>query len=314
MIRFLTRRFLFTLLTLLIVSIAIFAVTQLLPGDVAKNILGQWSTPEDYARLREKLGLNRPAWAQYLEWLTKFVRGDWGKSLVMEIEVRPLVFHRLRNSLLLFVIAFVLTVPLSIGLGVVAGVWEGKWPDNLISIVSLIGISLPEFVSAVFLIVIFAGWLKLLPPSSLMDPDANPLENARILILPALTVCIGLLAYISRMQRASVASVMAAPYTRAAILKGLPKWVVVLKHVLRNALLPTISVVAVQTGWMICGLIIVESVFSWPGLGNLLLFAMTYQDLPLLQAVAMVIATVYCLASLVADLLYAFFNPRIRYA
>lgn len=311
--RFLGRRLLFMLLTLFLVSIAIFAVTQLLPGDVAKKILGQWSTPEDYARLREKLGLNQPVWVQYLEWLTKFVRGDWGNSLVMQVEVRQLVFHRLRNSLLLFAVAFVLTVPLSIGLGVVAGVWEGKWPDNVISIVSLIGISLPEFVSGVFLILIFSAWLKLLPPASLMDPDANPLENARILILPALTVCVGLLAYIGRMQRASVASEMGAAYTRTAILKGLPKRIVVLKHVLRNALLPTISVVAVQVGWMIGGLVVVESVFGWPGLGNLLLFAMTNQDLPLLQGVAMVMATVYCLANLAADLLYAFFNPRIRY-
>ena len=314
MARFLGRRLLFTLITLFVVSIAIFLVTQVLPGDVAKKILGQWSTPEDYARLREKLGLNRPLWVQYLDWLTDFIRGDWGHSLVMQVEVRPLIFRRLRNSLLVFSIAFILTVPLSIGLGIVAGVWEGKWPDAVISVVSLIGISLPEFVTAIFLIIIFGGWLKILPPASLIIPDANPLENIKILILPALTVCVGLLGYISRMQRTSVANEMASLYTRTAVLKGLPRRVVVLKHVLRNALLPTITIVAVQTGWMIGGLIIVESVFGWPGLGNLLLFAMTNQDLPLLQGVVMLIATVYCLANVIADLLYALLNPRIRYA
>jgi peptide/nickel transport system permease protein len=205
-------------------------------------------------------------------------------------------------------------VPLAIALGVVAGVFRSRWPDTAISIGTLVAVSLPEFVTGVLLILVFATWLRWLPPSSLIDPGANPLEVVYYLILPALTLMLVMLAHTARMTRTSVAEALRTNYVRTAVLKGLPWRTVISKHALRNALLPTITVVAMNVGWLIGGLIIVENVFSYPGVGRLLLEAVNYRDVPLLQAVTLVTAAVYGVANLLADVLYARLDPRIRYS
>lgn len=300
--------------TLFIVSIVIFSVTELLPGDVAVMILGSEATDETLAALRTQLGLDRPAPARYLDWLGGAARGDFGESLRMRTDVGPLVLERLKNSLALAGIALVVGVPLALVLGIIAGLRKDRPSDKLITVTTLLGISVPEFVIGSVLIMLFASIWPILPATSMIDPQGNPLENMKFLILPAVTLVFVTLAHTARMTRSSVIRVMRTDYVRTAILKGMPRSRVVLRHVLPNALLPSITVVALNIGWMIGGLIVVETVFAYPGLGQLMIFAVTNRDVPLVQAVALLVALVYALANLGADLVYAALNPRIRYS
>jgi peptide/nickel transport system permease protein len=314
MLRFVLRRLGLLLITLFVSSLIIFIVLNHDPHAVAISILGQFSTPQDVQTVMHKLGLDRPAPARYLDWMTHFVVGNWGQSYTLNVPVAGLVFQRLRNSAVLGGLAFLLVVPFSVVMGTLAGLREGKVLDRVVSIVGLSAIALPEFVSGVFLIVIFGLWLGWLPASAAIQPDANPFQSLSALVLPCLTLMLVDFAYISRMMRATTADVLASNYVRTAILKGMPMRTVLFKHVLRNALLPVITVIASQIGWLLGGLVIVETLFAYPGLGNLLLDAATNHDLPLLEAIAMLLAIVYCLSNLLADLLYAYLNPRIRYS
>jgi len=310
---FIVRRLGFLVLTLVLTSLLVFAATQFLPGDAARVILGREAGDEALEALREDLGLNRPAVVQYFSWLGRFARGDWGRSYATGVGIRPLLLGRLRNSLMLAVVALVMAVPVSIVLGVWAGLHEHGVVDHIVSIVSLSVVGLPEFVTGVALIELFAHRWNLLPASSSIAPSAGFLEALPFLILPALTATLVLLAYIARLTRAEVAEQMKRPYVRTAVLKGLPRRTVVLKHVLRNALLPTVTVVAISIGWLIGGIIVIENVFNYPGVGRLLLFAIDRHDLPLIQAIAIVVVTSVVFANLLADVLYAVLNPRVRY-
>ncbi len=313
MIRFIIRRFAFVLLILLISSMLIFAATQILPGDVAKMILGRFATAEALANLREQLGLDRPMAIQYLSWLGNFVRGDWGISLSTDNPVMHLVISRLLNSARLALVAFVMYVPLGIILGLVAALRRNSMTDQAISIGSLSFIGLPEFVTGVILISIFAIKLKWLPASSAISPEAGFIEALPRLILPGITISLVSLAYITRMTRSSTVEVLLTDYVRTAYLKGLRPFQVLFGHVLRNALLPTVTVIAMGIGWLIGGLIVTESLFSYPGLGRLLLFAIQRQDIPLIQAITMLLVVVFSFSNLLADIIYAYLNPRIRY-
>jgi peptide/nickel transport system permease protein len=313
MTRFIARRLGFVLITLLVSSVLIFTATQILPGDVARMILGRFATDEALANLRQQLGLNRPLLVQYLSWLWNFVQGDWGTSLSTGNPVMELVFHRLRNSAMLAGVAFVLYVPAGILLGLVAALRRNRFIDHAISVISLAFIGLPEFVTGVILIAVFAIQLGWLPANSAIDPDAGFAEALPRLILPAITVCMVSLAYITRMTRSSTLGVLSMDFVRTAYLKGLKPRQVLFRHVLRNALLPTVTVVAIGVGWLIGGLIVTESLFSYPGLGRLLLFAIQRQDLPLIQASTLLLVSIFCLSNLAADILYAWLNPRIRY-
>lgn len=314
MTTFLLRRLALLVVTLVVTSMAIFTVTELLPGDVATAILGQQATPEDLATLRATLGLTRPAPVRYVSWLGSALHGDLGTSLRLGVPVGPLILQRLARSLVLAGLAFLLGVPLAIGLGVVAGIERDRLADQAISVGTLVAVSLPEFVTGAILIVVFSSWLHLLPPSSLIDPGASALQSLRFLVLPAIALTLVMLAHIARMTRASMIEVLSAAYIRTAILKGLPWHEVILRHALPNALLPTITIVAMNVGWLIGGLIVVETVFGYPGLGRLLIDAVENRDVPLLQAIALLIAGCYAVSNLLADLLYARLNPRIHYA
>lgn len=313
MLRYLTRRVLLLALTLLLTSMLIFALTQLLPGDVARLILGRDARPEALASLRETLGLNDPVPTQYFRWLTGFVGGDWGTSFIGgSAPIRPLVLERLANSMRLAGLTLAISIPVSILLGVIAGLRENKWQDNLISLLSLSVVGLPEFVTGLVLINVFALGLGWFPASATVTADMTLGDWLRQLTLPAVTASFVLLAYIARMTRAGVIDELKKPYVRTAVLKGLPQRVVIFKHVLRNALLPTITVIALSFGWLIGGLIVIENVFNYPGLGRLMTAAVERKDIPLMQSVVMVTIFFYALANLVADLLYALLNPRIR--
>ncbi|MBE0636581.1 ABC transporter permease [Candidatus Bipolaricaulota bacterium] len=311
--RFALRRLGFLFLTLLLTSIIIFSVTQFLPGDVARILLPRDASEEAIAAKREDLGLNRSALVQYGSWIKGFIVGDWGTSFAWDIPVRPRVIEGLINSLMLAAVALVLAIPLSIGLGVWAGLAEGRWPDHLISLISLSLVGLPEFVTGVLLIEWLAQRLRWLPAISSIEPGSSFVEALPFLILPALTATFVLLAYLVRLTRAEVIEQLNRPYVRTAVLKGLSWPTVVFRHVLRNALLPTITVLAISMGWLIGGLIVIENVFNYPGLGRLLLSAIDHRDFPLIQAIAMIIVLGVVLANFAADLLYALLNPRIRY-
>ena len=313
MTRYIVRRFLLLVVTLLVTSVIIFALTQLLPGDVARLILGRDARPEALEQLRAELGLNDPAPVQYLRWLGNFLRGDWGKSFSSgNPEIRPLVLERVGNSLRLALMTLLISVPLSIVLGVLAGLRENSWLDNLISLFSLSVVGLPEFVTGLVLINVFAIGLGWFPTSSLVSPEDTLGEWIRQLILPSLTATFVLLGYISRLTRAGVVDELKKPYVRTAVLKGLPQRTVIFKHVLRNALLPAITVIAISFGWLIGGIIVIENVFGYPGLGRLMVGAVQLKDIPLIQASVMVIVFFFAFANLIADLIYAALNPRIR--
>jgi peptide/nickel transport system permease protein len=309
--RFLLRRLGFLLLTLLFTSLLIFLITQALPGDVARVVLGREASERALDALRQQLGLDRPLPLQYLRWLGDFVRGDWGTSFSTGQAVRPLVLARVANSLQLAGLTLLIAVPTAVTLGVLAALYEESWLDTLISLASLSVVGLPEFVTGLVLIQVFSFQLGWLPANSSIGPGTSLLDALPSLILPALTATLVLLAYVARLTRASVLVELHRPYVRTARLKGVRWRRVVLVHVLRNALLPTITVIAISFGWLISGLIVVENVFNYPGLGRLLTFAIDRRDLPLIQSVSLVAVLGFALANLLADILYAALNPRI---
>ncbi|MFN2179380.1 MAG: ABC transporter permease [Candidatus Promineifilaceae bacterium] len=312
MTAYISRRLAFLLLTLFITSLIVFVVTQYLPGDVARIVLGREAGEQQLQAFREEFGLNDPLPVQYGSWLIDFVRGDWGVSFSTRTEIFPLVMERLRNSLMLAVVTMFIGVPLALLLGVVAGLKEDSRWDNLISIGSLSVVGLPEFVTGIVLIEIFARKLGWFPANSSIAPGTTFLEALPMLILPAVAATLVLLAYVVRMTRASVVEELHRPYVRTAELKGLSKSSVVFKHVLRNALMPTVTIIAISFGWLISGLIVIENVFNYPGVGRLMVFAIDRRDLPLLQALTMVTVLGFALANLAADIIYAYLDPRIR--
>lgn len=311
--KFIARRLGFMVMTVVIASIIIFWATTILPGDVASQILGRFASQEAKDELRTELGLDRPITVQYGSWLADYVRGDWGDSPSMNGPVRPIVFQRLGNSLMLAAVAFALYVPLGIFLGLLAALRKNTWVDQTISVGSLAFIGLPEFVSGLILIAIFAIELKWFPSQSAIPPGTSFIEALPYLVLPAITVALTSLAYVVRMTRSSTVDVLQMDYVRTANLKGLSPRRVLFAHVLRNSLLPTVTVVAIGIGWLIGGLIVTEAVYGYPGIGRLLLYAIQHRDLLVIQSTALLIVLIYVVANLVADILYAVLNPRIRY-
>ena len=311
--RFLLVRIGLALITLLLVSILVFAVAQVLPGDVGRTILGPYASNLQVARLNHELGYDKPLVVQYWNWISGFVQGDWGQSALLNTPVRGLVFDRVKNSLELGAFALVLIVPVSIFFGVLAALNYGKWPDRLISVSGLSLIALPEFVPGVILLVVFAVKLRWLPVSS-HPPSANPVDIFRQFLLPAIPLMFVLFGYISRMARAGTVDALHSNYTRTAILKGLPRRTVIWRHVLRNSLLPTITVVSVQVGYLVGGLVVIETLFNYQGIGKLVLDSAIGHDLPVLEATVLMVAILYMVANLVADVLYGVLNPRVRLA
>jgi peptide/nickel transport system permease protein len=244
--------------------------------------------------------------------LGRFILGDWGRSFSTRTDIRSVVLERLRNSLMLAAVTLVISVPLAVGLGMLACLNENKPVDHVVSIVALSVVGLPEFVTGLVLIQLFSFTLDLLPANSSIRAGTTFVDALPFLILPALTATLVLLAYIARLTRAGVIEELKKPYVRTATLKGLPRRVVIVKHVLRNALLPTITIIAISFGWLIGGLIVIENVFNYPGLGRLMVFAIDRRDLPMLQAITLVVVVGVAFANLAADLLYAYLNPRIR--
>jgi len=301
------------IISLLVASIIIFVIVQILPGDVAQMILGQYQTPETLHQLRESLGLYDPFYVRYVRWISGVLKGDLGISLsITGCRIADLLLDRSRNSLLLAACASLFVIPISLLIGTIAGLKRDTWVDKMVSLTTMVAISLPEFASGIFFILIFSLTFKLLPAMSNIDTNVDLLRQFPMLILPILTLSLVILGYIARMTRASVIEVSSSNYVRTAVLMGLPTSNVIVKHILRNALLPSITVIAMNMGWLIGGIVVVESVFAFPGLGSLLLYGVMQRDVPLIQASVLFAAAAYMILNFVADLLYLFLNPRLR--
>ena len=313
MAAYIAKRIVFIALVLVAVSMLVFAITTLLPANVAYLILGPFASPEQVRALELKLGLTDPVWQQYLRWAGHFLSGDLGESTLMNRPIAPLLMEALSRSLVLTSVSFALIAVIGVGLGVVAALRHGRALDHGISIATYLGIAVPEFFWAIVVIVIFAAWLGWLPASGYEPLSAGILIWAKHLIAPTITLVFGHLAHVSRLTRSSMIEVMQSPYVTAARAKGLPERVVVLRHALRNALLPTVTVLALDFGRLMGGIVVVETIFAYPGLGRLVVFSIQNRDIPTLQAAILVVAAIYAFANLVADLLYAVLNPKIRF-
>ncbi|TWG94239.1 peptide/nickel transport system permease protein [Mesorhizobium sp. J18] len=306
-------RLLAVMVVLLVISMLVFGVTQIMPGDVASTIAGQFASPEVVDAIREKLGLNDPFYVQYWRWISSVVTGDFGQSLIMERPVSALISEAFMASASLAIVSFISVTLFGILLGVWAAVRRDKLADNLVSTFTYVGISIPEFFWGIVLIMFFANYLQILPSGGVASISASPGVWLSHIILPVITLTLTLIAHVSRLTRSSMLEALDSQYVRNARAKGLPERTVIFRHALPNALMPTITVLALDVGWLIGGIVVVEVVFSYPGIGRLLMFAIERHDLPLIQASILVIALIYCLANLVADLLYAVVNPKIRY-
>jgi peptide/nickel transport system permease protein len=311
MTRFLLRRLGLLLLTLWLMSVIVFVIAEIIPGDVATAILSHLATPQALANFRQQYGLNAPAPVQYLHWITGFVTGQWGTSPVYDEPIISLILPRLGNSLLLALAALIVIVPLSLALGAVAALRQDRLSDRIISIGGLSLMAIPEFVSGIVLLTVFGIWLHWLPTGSVAG-GGNPLTSPQYLVLPALSLGIVFFGYVARMMRASTIAVLGTAYVRTARLKGLPLRQILFRHVLRNALVPTMTVVTSQIGYLVGGLVVIETLFGYPGLGKLLLDAGLRHDIFLMEDCVMIIAVIYMLGNLTADLLYSYLNPQIR--
>ena len=300
-------------LILVVMSVLIFLVTQAMPGDVASMIAGQFASKEVVDAIAVKLGLDQPLIVQYGRWAGGILQGDLGRSLVLEQPIGPILMEALARSLVLAVVALAGVAVVGIALGVLAAVRRGKLTDQMVSGVSYLGIAVPDFFWAIVLVLIFGSYLQLLPTGGYTPISEGFLPWAAHLVLPVVTLVMMLLARIARLTRSSMIDVLQTNYVKFARAKGMPESVVILRHALKNALLPTITVLAIDFGLILGGVVVIETIFSYPGMGRLLLFAIQRHDLPLIQATILIVSAAYCLANLTADLLYAFVNPKIRH-
>ncbi len=312
MSKFVLRRIGLALITLFLLSVLVFAATQLLPGDVGRRILGPFATQDAVDALNARLGTDRPLLVQYWDWVSSAVTGDLGFSISFSRPVTELLGRALVNSLKLAALAFVIVVPLSLGAGILAALKRGTIIDRTITVGGLSATVIPEFVSGIVLIVVFAVFLGWLPGTANAPAGSGFLTQLRHLILPAIPLVLVLFGYIARITRAGVIEALDSDYTRTAMLKGLPRSTVIRRDVLRNALLPTIAVIASQIGYLIGGLVVVEVLFQYQGVGKLLFDAAQAADFPLLASGVLVVGAAFQVSMLLADLAYSWLNPRIR--
>jgi peptide/nickel transport system permease protein len=314
MIRFLSRRFVLALVTLFLLSIIVFVGAQVLPGNPGRAILGPFADAGAVTQLNQELGYDQPLLTRYWDWLSGFLTGDMGTSYVFNAPVSGFIGDELVNSLKLAALVLVIVIPLGILGGVVAALKVGKVTDRAITVTGLSLAVVPEFVTGIVLILVFAIWLGWLPTTATAPAGSGFFTTIEYLLLPALAFTFILFGYIARMARAGTVTALDADYTRTAALKGLPQHTVVRRHVLRNSLLPTITVIAVQAGFMIGGLVVIERLFNYQGMGLLIFNAATRKDFPMLQSAVLVVGIIFVITTLAADILYSVLNPRIRVA
>lgn len=299
-------------LTLLIVSVLVFLATEVLPGDVARTVLGREASDASVAAVRRSLRLDEPLPVRYARWLAAFLRGDWGTSYTLKVPVRELLFERLGNSLLLAALAFALLVLVAVVLGLVSGLFHDRPADRVVSSAGLALGATPEFVTGVVLLVVFAVDLGWFPASAQADPGASLPDRLYHLVLPAVSLVLLCTGYVARHVRAGTVAAVRSPYVRAAELRGASRRQVVGRHVLRNAAVPALSALGVQAQFLLGGLVAVELLFNYPGLGALLLQAALTKDLPTLQAAVVVLGAFYMVIMQVVDIVHRLLDPRLR--
>jgi peptide/nickel transport system permease protein len=310
--RYLLKRLGLAIITLFLLSVLIFLAGQVLPGNPARSILGPLAAQSAVRALDHQLGVDRPLLTQYWSWITGMLHGNMGESYQYQSAVEPLLRSALVNSAKLAALALIVIIPLGILGGVVAALNAGRPVDRIISLTGLSAATVPEFVSGIVVIVIFSVGLKLLPSTAQAPGGSSFLTQLRYLILPAVPLVFVLFGYIARMARAGTIEALESDYVRTATLKGLRRQVVIWRHVLRNSLLPTITVIATQTGYLIGGLVVVETLFNYQGIGNLIFQAANSKDFPMLEAGVLTVGVVYMVATLIADVLTTLLNPRLR--
>jgi peptide/nickel transport system permease protein len=312
MFRTIAIRVVLGLLTLFAVSVLIFVSTEILPGDVASAVLGQGATPETLAVFRAELGLDRPAYIRYFEWFFKAIQGDFGVAMTNKRVIIETLEPRFLNTMFLAGYAALIAVPLSVGLGIVAAINEGKAVDKVANVLSLMTISVPEFFIAYILILFLAVQYDIFPSLSTVFADMSFTERLYVAALPAATLTMLVMAHMLRMTRTSVLSIMSQPYIEMAFLKGLSRSHVILRHALPNAAAPIISVVALNLAYLIVGVVVIEVVFVYPGVGQYMVDGVSKRDLPVVQACGLIFAGAFVGLNTIADVLAILVNPRLR--
>ena len=314
MLKYTGKRLLGVIPVLLGVSILVFLIMQLAPGDPALIILGPKATQASLDNLRHQLGLDLPIHTQYLRWITNILQGDWGYSLHYKHKVIDLILQRLSATMLLAVSALIISTTFGVFAGIVSATKQYSWQDRLLMTMALVGFCLPVFWLALIMQFFFSIHMGILPVSGLHSPGINTLPDTLWhLILPAFTLAVGTMATIARMTRGSMLEVVRQDYIRTAKAKGVGKRRISYKHALRNALIPVVTVVGSQFGYLLSGEVLLEIVFNWPGLGSLMIGGILARDFPLVQGIILFVATIYVLVNLLVDLLYSVLDPRITY-
>ena len=312
MFRMFLQRIVLGAITVFLVSVMIFSAVEILPGDACTALLQRDAIGQRLENCRQELGLNRPAMVRYTAWASNAIKGDLGTSIHNGKPIAGLVFERFKNTLLLAALALLLGVPLAIGLGIMTALNRDKAFDVTISSVAIFAMTIPEFVSATLLIFLFSIWLGWVPGIVTASASAALSSFFPGIILPVLVLTMVMTAHILRTVRSNVIDVMESDYVQMAILKGVPYSTIIMRHALPNALLPAINVIALTIAWLLGGVVVVEKVFNFPGLGHYMVDAISDRDLPVVQAIALIVATVYVGVNLIADLLGLLLNPRLR--
>jgi peptide/nickel transport system permease protein len=307
-----TKRIVFGVLTLLAISLLIFVGVEALPGDLAEAVLGQNATPETIQAFRTELKLDLPPHVRYLSWIGDFIHGDLGNSLANGRPIAEVIGWRFANSLFLAVTAALFAIPLAIVLGLLAAIYRDSWFDKFISITTLSAISLPEFFVAYILIALFSVQIYLFPSISAINEQMSFLQKMHAIFLPCLTLAMVVVGHMMRMTRAAIINVLSSPFIEMAELKGINRKRIILKHALPNALSPIINVVVLNLAYLVVGVVVVEVVFVYPGLGQLLVDAVSKRDLPVVQASGLIFACTYVFLNLTADVLSMVSNPKLR--
>lgn len=300
------------LITLFIVSLITFIGVEVLPGDACTAYLEREAFGAQLEACIKRLGLDIPSYERYISWAYNAIQGNFGYSLSGQMPITEVLGPRVKNSLILASAAIIIGIPTALILGIITALWRDKFPDIIISTIAIFSMTIPEFISATLLILVVAIWLEWLPGIVIVSTDATFLELLPNIILPVIAIAMIMTAHMARMVRSSVIQVMASDYVQMAILKGVPYWKMVFKHVLPNALLPAINVVALTIAWLLGGVVVTEVVFNYPGLGRLVIESISNRDLPVVQALAIILASIYVNINLIADLMTLMLNPRLK--
>ncbi len=310
---FLIKRCVTLLVTLILVSIVIFALLMVIPGDPAQIILGIHATPESLQNLRRQLGLDQPIAIQYLNYMKGFFTGDLGRSITYEVSVTSLILQRLQVTIPLAILSILFAIAFSIPSGIYASLHRNRIGDYGVMVLSQIGLAIPAFWAGILLILLFAVTLHWLPAGGFQSWQSHPIGALKSLLLPALSLGFVRAAVLARMTRSSMLEVLGEDFIRTARSKGLPRRIVVYKHAFRNAIIPVVTLIGLQTGDLLAGAIIIENVFHLPGVGRLVFEAIGQRDLPVIQGVVLLIAAMIVVINFVVDLAYRYLDPRIRY-